>query len=411
MSSATVMDPSVFVHAGTTGIRHLLPIHLHEPNFSRSIVRIRARTPKSSRSTCTNADTIRQICSTIQTLKQFDVSDNTLEDLPIELSRLIELEKLNCANNRLTTLSNDFEQLRNLKDLNLSFNSFKRLPAVIATFSKLAKLNVEENALKMIDVPFTNLRLLKTLVLDKNQLQSIDMIDFQHLTSLESLHIAQNQLTKFPRNLQRLKHLKIVDLSSNQLTSFPIELFLIDSLDVLNLSHNRIRKLSPFNDVYKRKTLLFSIDLSHNQLIKFYDFLLFICRKLDLSHNQIQSIPSNVLDKFTEEMLNERELKLYQNPLINTKAPADLRNEIHNVLPFIHQFFHELHNTEIVRQGFRICVIGVKNSGKSALTYSLQENLPFIPDDDDDELNSKTQRIVDGSFSTRKNSLSILLFF
>ena len=376
-------DPRLFIQAGTSGVRHLFPIHLDDTDdlFSRSISRLRSRTPTTE--LCTNIEMIRNICSTIQTLEHFDISGNNLDSLPMDLSSLIHLETLNCSHNQLTNLSDLLEKLKQLKELDLSFNQFKRLPNVVYTFKHLIRFNCEHNLLKNLEPNILNFKHLKFLVLDNNQLQSFQALDFSQMKRLEYFHIAHNQLIKFPVNLHKLSHLKNVDLSYNKLTHFPIELLLINTLDVLNLSHNSIARLSPLTDAYKRTTMIFSIDLSFNQLKKFYDYLILIALKIDLSNNSIQTIPHELIRRLNEDVINNRELKINNNPIVQPSIAHELWNNQSpntiNILQMLRNHFDEQYKDEIVRQGFKISITGCKKSGKSSLAYCLEEHMPVIP--------------------------------
>jgi Leucine-rich repeat (LRR) protein len=100
-------DPTLFIRAGTSGVRHLFPIHLTDSNchgdlFSRPISRLRSRTPTTE--LCTNIEMIRNICSSIPTLEHFDISENELDNLPLDICLLINLETLNCSHNQLTAI-------------------------------------------------------------------------------------------------------------------------------------------------------------------------------------------------------------------------------------------------------------------------------------------------------------------
>ena len=386
-------DPKLFIRAGTSGVRHLFPIHLTDNNcntdgvFSRSISRLRSRTPTTE--LCTNIEMIRNVCTSIKTLQHFDVSENELNDLPLDITLLIELETLNCSHNQLTDINDLFEELKQLTELDLSFNHFKHLPNVIYTFKSLIRLNCEHNFITIIDQDFLNLKNLKFFVFDHNQLQSIDSIDFSQMKKLEYFHIAHNQLMKFPRGLQQLNHLKNVNLSYNRLTIFPIDLLLVKTLDVLNLSHNLITKLPPMPIAYKRVSMIFSIDLSYNQLTKFYDFLLLIALKVDVSNNKIRMIPNDIIKKLSNDMILSRELKVHNNPLTQPAVPMEMLMEdgsnTMNALRTIRNCFDEQQIDVSVRQGFKICITGHKNSGKTSLANCLEEYMPLNIDENDEE--------------------------
>jgi len=393
-------DPTLFIRAGTSGVRHLFPIHLTDKDcnggvFSRPISHLRSRTPTSE--FCTNIEMIRNICSSIKTLQHFDVSQNELNDLPLDICLLIELETLNCSHNQLIDISDLFEKLKRLKELDLSFNLFKLLPNVIYTFKSLIRLNCEHNFIKIIEKNLINLKRLKFFVFDHNQLESIDSIDFSQMKKLEYIHIAHNQLIKFPRNLHQLHHLKNINLSYNRLTSVPVDLFLLNTLDVLNLSHNLIAKLPSMPIAYKRISMIFSIDLSYNHLTKFYDYLLLIAFKIDVSNNRIRMISNDLGKKLNNEMITSRELKINNNPLTQPAIPLELLNDNSsntiNALRLIRNCFDEQQMDANVRQGFKIYMIGPKNSGKTSLANCLEEYMPLIIDENDEETQ---ERIVQG---------------
>ncbi|CAF0970354.1 unnamed protein product [Rotaria sp. Silwood1] len=386
-------DSNLFIRAGTSGVRHLFPIHLNDLDYSddlfcRSISHLRFHT--STTKLCANIEIIRNICSSVQTLEHLDISENELDDLPTEICLLNHLRTLNCSHNKLSTISNSFESLNQLKRLDLSFNNFKCLPTVIYTFKHLIRLNCECNIIKIIDIDLLNLKYLKILILDHNQIQTLDTIDFSQMKKLECFHIAHNQLIKFPRNLHKLTYLKNINLSHNRLTNFPIELLLINTLDVLNLSHNLFTQLPSLLGIYKRTSLMFSIDLSYNQLIKIYDYLLLISLKVDLSNNKIQIISNDLIRILNYDIITNRELKLNNNPLVQPIVLSEILHEekknSRNILEIIRSCFDEQQIHENIRQGFKIYITGCKKSGKSSLAYCLEEYRPLIDDEKEERI-------------------------
>jgi Leucine-rich repeat (LRR) protein len=214
---------------------------------------------------------------------------------------------------------------------------------------------------------------------------------------LEYIHIAHNQLIRFPRGLHQLHHLKNINLSHNRLTSIPVDIFLVRTLDVLNLSHNFITKLSPIPVAYKRVSMIFSIDLSFNQLSKFYDYLLLIALKIDVSNNKIRIISNDLLKKLNNDIIISRELKINNNPLIQPVVPLDIlhgdsSNAI-NTLRMMRNCFDEQQSDANVRQGFKIYIMGPKNSGKTSLANCLEEYMPVTTDENDGETH---ERIIHG---------------
>ncbi|CAF0907580.1 unnamed protein product [Adineta steineri] len=398
-------DPTLFIRAGTSGVRHLYPIHLIDNDtnlgaFTRSISRLSSRTPSTD--ICTNVDMIRNVCSSITTLQHFDVSKNDLKDLPSDLSSLIDLESLNCSHNQLTDITDSLEQLKHLKEVDLSFNLLTSIPNVIFTLKSLIRLNCEHNCITKIDNDLLNLKRLKFLVLDNNQLDLLQTIDFGQLKKLEYIHIAHNQLYRFPRGLHRLHHLRNVNLSYNRLTTFPIDLLLVSTLDVLNLSHNLIIKIPPMPIAYKRATMIFSIDLSFNQLTKFYDYLLLIARKIDVSNNNIHILSNDLIKKLKHDIITTRELKIHNNPIGQPIVPSEMLDEEYsktiNVLRTIKLCLEEQASDPHTRQGFKLSIIGPKNSGKTALANCLEENAPLTINENEEEVQERIVHVHQYSF-------------
>ena len=64
-----------------------------------------------------------------------------------------------------------------------------------------------------------------------------------------------------------------------------------------------------------------------------------------------------------------------------------------NALRMIRNCFDEQQIDANIRQGFKICIIGPKNSGKTSLANCLEEYMPLIIDENDEETQ---ERIVHG---------------
>ncbi|CAF0830768.1 unnamed protein product [Adineta ricciae] len=398
-------DPTLFIRAGTSGNRHLLPIHLIDDDvnigsFIRPISRLSSRT--STTELCTNVDMIRNVCSSIKTLQHFDISKNDLKDLSSDLGSLIELESLNCSHNQLTDMSSSFEQLVLLKELDLSFNQFNQIPNVVYTLKSLIRLNCEHNFITSVNAELIDLKRLKFLIMDHNQLESLATCDFSQMKKLEYIHIAHNQLLKFPRGLHRLHHLRNVNLSHNRLATFPIDLLQVSTLDVLNLSHNLIVKLPPMPVTYKRVSLIFSIDLSFNQLTKFPEYLLLVAKKVDVSNNNIRVVSNDLLKILKNEIITTRQLIIHTNPIGQPVFPPEVLNEdvsnTMSVLRIVKNCLDEQLTDVHVRQGFKICITGPKSSGKTALANCLEENAPLTINENEEEVEERIVQVHQYSF-------------
>lgn len=121
---------------------------------------------------------------------------------------------------------------------------------------------------------------------------------FLHPSALDVFHITHidlsyNKLTSLLPDFFRMPLLESLDVSHNHLTALPaIELWKFDSrLQLLKVSHNLLtgEGQSPVRTSQSRRgqhRALWYMDLSHNQLCAFPQYLLhFPLRYLDISHN------------------------------------------------------------------------------------------------------------------------------
>ncbi|XP_011561863.3 insulin-like growth factor-binding protein complex acid labile subunit [Plutella xylostella] len=87
-------------------------------------------------------------------------------------------------------------------------------------------------------------------------------------SKVQRLNASNNEITSFPRNLNRFPNLGTLDLSGNQLSTLPADaLFNLTNLDLLNLSRNAFEvwlNLNP-NEVLLLATSLRVLDLSNNR--------------------------------------------------------------------------------------------------------------------------------------------------
>ncbi|GIY16132.1 hypothetical protein CDAR_486861 [Caerostris darwini] len=186
-----------------------------------------------------------------------------------------------------------FRLLPNLRTLSLAKNKLRTLvPRFFYMLAKLEKLDLSGNPLRDIDPEnLKDVRPLKRFHLAKCQLVRLHSLIYQQLPSLEELDLRDNLFTYFsPEEFRHLKRLKYLHLDGNNLTSIVENTFDGHSLRHLGLSRNRIFK---FSKCAFCNLSIQQLDISYNQIVSLpFDVLTPIAHSLeslDLSFNLIDS--------------------------------------------------------------------------------------------------------------------------
>lgn len=213
------------------------------------------------------------------------------------------------------------------------------------------------------------LKRLRTLVLDENALTQLDD-SLRTLDKLEFFHVSNNAIhtiayIHFKNNLNSIRQL---DLSHNKLTSISTELFTLPHLECLNLANNLIGKLPAVQSSHVRAIPIYSLDLSNNQLSKFYDYVLHLALVVDMSGNRIKTLPKKSISKLTDNEINSRVLRLDANPMVDPPLEVCIYG-----LKSIREYFEEEARQIQLNKGFKIVILGDCQSGKTSLAYALED--------------------------------------
>ncbi|XP_066600928.1 leucine-rich repeat-containing protein 15 [Prorops nasuta] len=171
------------------------------------------------------------------TVEQLDLSDNFITEISKDVNRLVELQYLNLARNRLRFLPETFETLTSLKSLDLSENniadvtsikSISQLPALLILYLSKNPLvsfhGLTHDAIQAIDVSHCGIKELSNSSL-------------KNLPELVSLNLAGNPL-KTIYDLWSPK-LRLLDVSNSLLTYLKPDTFIgFPELEELKLADN-----------------------------------------------------------------------------------------------------------------------------------------------------------------------------
>ncbi|XP_036068913.1 extracellular matrix protein 2 [Oryzias melastigma] len=229
----------------------------------------------------------------LTSLKKLNLADNQITRIP---ALPPSLEELKINNNKLSGLTPDCfkgipKNLTSLKKLNLADNQITRIPALPPS---LEELKINNNKLSGLTPDcFKGLGNLLNLELQDNILHegSVSPSAFSPLQSLLFLHLDRNLFSSIPLGLPA--SLQVLKIKKNQIYEVRGEA-LRDCIHLkeLDLSHNHIYEQAIASDAWIRLKSLEALDLSYNQLMSIPVNLPRPLRKLNLQHNRISQLPS-----------------------------------------------------------------------------------------------------------------------
>lgn len=329
-------------------------------------------------------DTLFDLLGEAGTIKHLDLSYCQLFSLPLNISRLQNLETLNLTGNVIVRLPPTLTTLKNLKYVNLRHNlwldateafgvlsrlpslrilsladcDLRQLPAGVgAGFPSLEVLDLRGNSLQSLPRWICGLSALRVLDIGHlftgerlNQLKELPTC-LGELHSLEVLLVPYNQIEKLPSSLARLPSLKVLDLSLNRIEQLGKRRSLPVSLEVLLLGGNRISRIPDwFGELANLRVVDLSAfffyppswkihklpptigKLSHLHTLLLTDQLLSrlppeICalsylQRLDLQGNLLREVPECIGELSSLKFLNLKanELKTLPSTLVRLRA-------------------------------------------------------------------------------------------
>jgi small GTP-binding protein len=166
----------------------------------------------------------------LHALRELDLHDNGLADVPDRFSELPMLELINLSANRLASCPSTLTHLKKLQVANLSRNQMSSLTSAFCaalsstlTSLELAGNRLGECAASETDCPFSRLTAVANLDLTDNRIERLSP-SFGLLTKLRSLKLEQNNIAAMPVQLILLQTcLRELDLSANPLRELPPE--------------------------------------------------------------------------------------------------------------------------------------------------------------------------------------------
>lgn len=174
-----------------------------------------------------------------RTLKELDLRDNPLYEIPNVIFQLELLEILNLGNCEISNIPVGIKNLKSLRKLYLDNNQIitpehLSLPVLdhlylenngVTSISgiqllKLSMLDLSENFIESLPEQFLENCVLKRLLLRGNSLRKLPE-SLCGVTTMRYLDVSKNLLSKLPEDVGSLSNLKYLNISWNDLTALP----------------------------------------------------------------------------------------------------------------------------------------------------------------------------------------------
>jgi hypothetical protein len=175
--------------------------------------------------------------------KRVDKCD--LRTYPLKhIDQLTDLNLSGCGHSSLPADSELWSRFSSLKKLDLNNNSLTDLPQEMSVLSSLEILFISENAIESIPAVIAKLNSLRVLSLRGNLLDDLSAVNLP-TSSLSWLILTNNQIRKIHSNIGDLRRLRKLMLSHNRIESVPVELGGCKELELVRLANNNINKSIP----------------------------------------------------------------------------------------------------------------------------------------------------------------------
>ncbi|XP_028237332.1 plant intracellular Ras-group-related LRR protein 7 isoform X2 [Glycine soja] len=156
-------------------------------------------------------DEILELDRSVRTL---DLTHNRIVDIPVEISKLINVQRLILAENLIERLPVNLGKLQSLKLMNLDGNRITSLPDELGQLVRLERISISGNLLTSLPATIGSLRNLVLLNVSNNKLQSLPE-SVGSCFSLEELQANDNLIEDLPSSVCNLSHLKSLCLDNN----------------------------------------------------------------------------------------------------------------------------------------------------------------------------------------------------
>lgn len=177
----------------------------------------------------------------LNNLKQLNLSNSFMFQVPVDLNRLQNLQVLSLSHCNLQELPAGLAELQNLHTLVADHNNLSSIPAKFEDLRSLERLELSANCLVQLPDSFFTLKALRVLNLSANRIKELPK-EIENLEQLEELGFSYNKVCKIP-DLRKLRNLRILTLGHCGIETIDATFLPIEHLEILNLGDNKLTKV------------------------------------------------------------------------------------------------------------------------------------------------------------------------
>ncbi|XP_066923582.1 nephrocan-like [Clytia hemisphaerica] len=211
--------------------------------------------------------------------------------------------------------------LKDLIHLVISNTAVKKLPENFMNgYKQLLILDMRDNKIDSVDAgAFNNTPNIRELHLSHNHIKTVHHTIIKHASKLKALDLSHNDLTSFDNDfLANIPELYLLDLSHNKLVNITLNIPIL----TLDLSSNAITTTDDMH--FSNSCWIQNLNVANNSIIKLTRFYQIDkdlipsqyttkLQKVDFSYNGIQTIDSDVFERFYELKKLNLETNLLSN--------------------------------------------------------------------------------------------------
>lgn len=203
--------------------------------------------------------------SALVELRELNVYNTKIQQIPPSIHQLQKLEKLILHKNNIGSLPGEIALLPNLKELSLASNNINYLPNNIADCKALEELDLTSNPIAELPISVTKIRTLRILRLESTNIKEIPN-EIGNLSNLEELSFQYNHNTSFPTNIAKLTKLSTLVINTDDKVDCSEIIAIVGKMPSLKHLNIRSKTLKVFPKTFANLKNLEELDLTFANL-------------------------------------------------------------------------------------------------------------------------------------------------